>query len=201
MNAVTASVACDPRTKDPTIPDRVAEVVMKATARDPADRFATARALGAALGELLVELGAAGKERDVTASLAALLDPAPAPPRAVRVEEAVPETIAEVVPRDFESEIALVEAEMLEASGPIRIGPPPLPRVAAPPATTTMIPVRRKTLPQGIPRRDLGRRGRGGAGVADGPGRSAGRPPALAAAAGRGALRSRPRAARRGTPR
>lgn len=86
----------------------------------------------------------------MTASLAALLDPPPEPPRVSPVEEAVPETIAEAVPRDFESEIALVEAEMLEASGPIRIGAPPLPRVSAPPATTTMIPVRRKTLPQGI---------------------------------------------------
>ena len=141
IKAATSRAACDPRDRVPTLPAVVAEVVCKATAQDPVRRFATARELSAALGACLAELGAFSKERDVTAALAALLDTAREPPSTatpvpsmsatVRLE-AVPELIevAGGVPEEMgppeppsDAEIALCEVEILEASGPIAIGP------------------------------------------------------------------------------
>ena len=96
-----ASRACDPRGRAPELPARLAEVVVKATAQDPADRYATADALGSALSACLAEVHGSSKQRDVTAALADLLGDVPAvaggvwsPPRGVAVE-AVPTPIAE----------------------------------------------------------------------------------------------------------
>ena len=144
IRAALVSHACDPRLRAPTVPSRVAEVVMKATAQNPADRYASARELRAALGACLDQLGGTSKEREVTAALAALLEApaaAPAEPPAALAPspdaEAVPEPIGVLASDDAarsersssDGEIALCEVEMLEASGPIRklAEPPPLP--------------------------------------------------------------------------
>ena len=137
IQAALVSRACDPRVRAPTVPARVADVVMKATAQNPAERYASARELRAALGACLEQLGGSSKERDVTAALAALLEaPAAAavePPVALAPSpdaEAVPEPIgAESEHTPSDGDIALCEVEMLEASGPIRklAEPPPLP--------------------------------------------------------------------------
>jgi serine/threonine protein kinase/predicted hydrocarbon binding protein len=151
VDAALASGACDPRLRGPSVPAHVAAVVMKATAQNPADRYASARELRVALAACLAELGASTKERDVTAALAVLLE-APAPVEsAMRApeQEAVPEPIGVVAtdgeardPSSSDAELALCEVEILEASGPIRklAEPPPLPvapavpkRLSAPP--------------------------------------------------------------------
>jgi serine/threonine-protein kinase len=101
ITGVLASRACDPRARFPELPARLAEVVMKATAHDPADRFASAGELGAALSACFDRTNGWSKQRDVTAALAALFVDAPAgaernAPRApVADAEAVPELIAE----------------------------------------------------------------------------------------------------------
>jgi len=141
--AVLAGNGCDPRARVPTIPTRLAEVVVKATAQNPADRFASARELRAALAVCLEESGGASKERDVTAALADLLETPAAPDPTVSFAsapdvEAVPEAIGGAGDDErtsSDAEIALCEVEILEASGPIRklAEPPPPPR-GAPPA-------------------------------------------------------------------
>jgi serine/threonine protein kinase/predicted hydrocarbon binding protein len=115
--AACASPGCDPRGLAPSVPAPVAELVLKATSLDPDDRFATAREMRLALIACLPALGGGGKERDVTAALAELLDAPQAPER----------TLSFVSPS--EAEIALCEVEILDASGPIRnlAQPPPLP--------------------------------------------------------------------------
>ena len=138
IQAALTCRACDPRVREPSVPSGVAAVVMKATAQNPADRYASARELRAALSVCLEQLGGSSKERDVTAALAALLEaPAAAPVEpalaaAALDAEAVPEPIgvdsaADRTPSD--GDIALCEVEMLEASGPIRklAEPPPVP--------------------------------------------------------------------------
>ena len=77
--AMRVGRVCDPRERVPSLPARVAEAVIRATAPDRNDRFATARDLGDALSACLGDLATAGKERDVTASLAALMDGAAEP--------------------------------------------------------------------------------------------------------------------------
>jgi serine/threonine-protein kinase len=168
MRAATAAPACDPRADVPAVPAPVAEAIVRATAQDPAARFATARELGDALTDCLVGLGASSRELDVTAALASLLDggvegSAPTAERFGAAEaagnadadadaEAVPEVIEvaadigaaddDLGPPDPSSEVeaALCEVEILDASGPIRLGldpqPPPLPapRGAPPPS-------------------------------------------------------------------
>ncbi len=137
IEAVLAGSGCDPRARVPTIPARLAEVVVKATAQDPANRFASARELRAALAVCLEASGGASKERDVTAALADLLE-TPAVPDATVSFASVPD--AEAVPQPIgaggedertssDAEIALCEVEILEASGPIRklAEPPPPP--------------------------------------------------------------------------
>jgi predicted hydrocarbon binding protein/tRNA A-37 threonylcarbamoyl transferase component Bud32 len=133
IRAALASSGCDPRDRAPDIPARLAEVVLRATAQNPDDRFASARELRLALADCLGELGAGSKERDVTAALVTLLEAPPATvtaavPVHVAAAEAVPEPIG--VPAD--DELALCEVEILEASGPIRklkpaAAPPPSP--------------------------------------------------------------------------
>jgi serine/threonine protein kinase len=130
IRLVTSNVACDPRAAAADVPASVAEVVKKATAANPAHRYATAQAMGTALARCLVELAATNKEREVTGALAILLDegparpavdasgvtaPAPPPPR----REAIPQPVAG--PEDPESGVvAIHELEIIEASGPIR---------------------------------------------------------------------------------
>ncbi len=121
IRAVRASLACDPLPKVPTLPASVAALVRRATAQRPDDRFASARELGAALGSCLSELGASSKERDVTAALSSLLQAtsegaAPVPP--VPAAEAVPDAIEG---SSSDSGVALHEAEIIEASGPLPI--------------------------------------------------------------------------------
>jgi len=130
IRAATTAACCDPAAADPTIPPGVAAVVRKATAQRPSDRFASARELGAALGDCLRQLGASSKERDVTGALSALLDTEVGASVVASVVssasdvEGVPEAIG--LPDDGStSGIALNEREILEASGP-------LPREASP---------------------------------------------------------------------
>ena len=162
IRAATAASACDPRTQLPTLPARVAEAVARATAQDPSARFSSARELGDELAGCLAELGASGREQEVTEALAALLDggvdaaaatPPVEPIRAAAAKlgddaEAVPEPIevaaadaAEDGPPEPPSGVgaALCEVEILDASGPIRLGaeaPPaaPVPRGGPPPS-------------------------------------------------------------------
>ena len=74
VKAVTASRGCDPRAKVPSLPGNIAELVKKATAYDPRERFSSARQFGAAIARALLQIGASSKERDVTAALSALLE-------------------------------------------------------------------------------------------------------------------------------
>lgn len=81
MAAVMESRACDPRLVVPSLPTSVADIVKRATARSPDERFASARELGIALARCLAELGASNKEREVSAALARVLDEAEAVPQ------------------------------------------------------------------------------------------------------------------------
>src|SRR4029079_127332 len=69
IQGALARRACDPRVRVPGVPSRVAEVVMKATAHDPADRYASARELRMALAACLEQLGGADQEGDGTQTL------------------------------------------------------------------------------------------------------------------------------------
>jgi len=114
VKAVTAARGCDPRAKVPSLPANVAELVKKATAYDPRERFASARQLGAAIARALLQIGAGSKERDVTAALSSLLE-------SEGLEgDAVPQPVEAANPSDSGGVLALSEVEMLEASGPIR---------------------------------------------------------------------------------
>jgi serine/threonine protein kinase len=116
IKAVVASRGCDPRARVPSLPGNIAELVKKATAYDPRERFASAREMGAAIARALLQIGAASKERDVTAALSALLDAE----GKSRESEAVPLPVDSTNPSDSDGLLALSEVEMLEASGPIR---------------------------------------------------------------------------------
>jgi serine/threonine protein kinase len=135
IKIVEAGRLYDPRDSLPSLPASVAEVVMRAMAVDAADRFATARQMRDALTRCLGELGASSRERDVTASLAALLEtPADSAPVLVAlapVSEAVPEAIEIAAEPSSGADVALCEVEIIEASGPIRVlaEPPPLPAI------------------------------------------------------------------------
>ncbi|HEY7373451.1 MAG TPA: serine/threonine-protein kinase [Polyangia bacterium] len=95
-----ASRACDPRARLPEMSTRLAEVVVKATAQNPAHRHATADELGSALSGCLADAHGWSKQRDVTAALAELIVDGDggsgiwSPPRGVAIE-AVPTPIAE----------------------------------------------------------------------------------------------------------
>jgi tetratricopeptide (TPR) repeat protein len=126
IQAIVSSRCCDPRIQVPSLPDSVADLVCKATAGNPADRFASARELGTALAHCLAELKASSKERDVTLALTAVLEEVPAaapaarePPEADAVPEAI-EAQSSLPTARLDIEDALCEVEILEASGPIR---------------------------------------------------------------------------------
>jgi len=128
VRIVEAARVYDPRTRAPALPAPVAEIVMRAMAPDPAERFATARQMREALTLCLGALGASssGQEEDVTASLAALMEeprtPGPvliAPPGVPELP--VPEAIDLVAEPSSEVEVALCEVEIIEASGPIQM--------------------------------------------------------------------------------
>ncbi|HVY38603.1 MAG TPA: protein kinase [Polyangia bacterium] len=125
--AMRVGRVCDPRERVPSLPARIAEAVMRATAPDRNDRFATARDLGDALSDCLGGLASAGKERDVTASLAALMDGA-AEPVPVLI---APESDRRSGDGSTSPGVALCEVEIIEASGPIaaRPEPPPMPAI------------------------------------------------------------------------
>jgi len=119
VKAVTASRGCDPRAKLPELPGNIAELVKKATAYDPRERFTSARQFGAAIARALLQIGASSKERDVTAALSSLLEGE----TAVTAVEAqgVPEALDTTNKSDSDAVLALSEREMLDASGPIRV--------------------------------------------------------------------------------
>ena len=117
VQAVTASRGCDPRAKVPSLPGNIAELVKKATAYDPRERFSSARQFGAAIARALLQIGASSKERDVTAALSALLDGE----GKTQEPEGVPEPLDATNRSESDGVMALSEREMLEASGPIRV--------------------------------------------------------------------------------
>jgi serine/threonine protein kinase len=122
VRAILEGRVRDPRERVPELPAGVAEAVMKAMALDPDARFGTARALGSALRACLTELGASNKERDVTASLEALIESpseTPGPVLFHPIDEAVPEAIEASPEADSDLDLALCEVEIIEASGPI----------------------------------------------------------------------------------
>jgi serine/threonine-protein kinase len=132
IQAVEAAEIHDPRAHAPSLPAPIAEVVMRAMAPEPADRFATARELREALTRCLVALGASTKERDVSASLAALMEAPDTAPVLVAPREAVPEAIDLAADPSSGADVALCEVEIIEASGPIRAdAPPPAPAMPA----------------------------------------------------------------------
>jgi tetratricopeptide (TPR) repeat protein len=116
---VTGNAHCDPRIRLPSLPANVAELVKKATAQDPRDRFTSARQMGAAVARALLQIGAASKEREVTAALSAVLS-GEDPPEAPDDADAVPQAVEPSEPSGFGGRLALSEVEMFEASGPIR---------------------------------------------------------------------------------
>ncbi len=115
---------CDPRERLPGLSSHLAEIVTRALAPHRDDRFATAREFGDALLGCLDDLGSAGKERDVTASLAALIEtPDEPPPPVIGVEGGA--VVQAVTDSSSSGEIALCEVEIIEASGPIALRPEP----------------------------------------------------------------------------
>jgi eukaryotic-like serine/threonine-protein kinase len=152
IKAIRANVACDPLLRVPTLPASVGALVRRATAQNPDDRFASARDLGAALGDCLLELGGSSKERDVTAALSALLESTSGtafPAAAVPAPEAVPDAIEGSASG---SEIALNEVEIIEASGPL----PLMAQLARPVEDETRrvnLPIPPEAFARGAPRR------------------------------------------------
>jgi serine/threonine protein kinase len=126
VKAVTAAQGCDPREKVPTLPANIAELVKKATANDPRDRFSSARQLGSAIARALLQIGAASKEREVTGALSELLQ-AEADLLSTGEREAIPQLVGAGSEPDTDEMLALSEMEMLEASGPIRKTDVPMP--------------------------------------------------------------------------
>src|SRR5262252_8599890 len=116
---VTASPCCDPRARISDLPANIAEMVKKATARDPRERFASARQLGAAIARALLQVGGSSREHEVTGALSAVLEGVA---ESLRQEEAeaVPLLIGSSDRSDSSGALALSEVEMLEVSGPIR---------------------------------------------------------------------------------
>ena len=132
IRAALASSGCDPRDRAPEVPARLAEVVLRATAQNPDDRFASARELRLALADCLGELGAGSKERDVTAALVTLLE---APPAVLTAAAPAPVAGPRRCPSRSagaaDDELALCEVEILEASGRIDMAMNPAPAACA----------------------------------------------------------------------
>jgi hypothetical protein len=142
------------------VPARLAEVVIRATAHNPADRFATPGEMRRGLAACLEQTHGWSKHRDVTAALEALfLDPAAIVARdaalALDAEvEAVPEPIAEPGYDDYavveqtlpRGAIPLCEVNIVEVPrvyGRLAPSPPPLPvRTAIPPSLARPLPAR-----------------------------------------------------------
>jgi serine/threonine protein kinase len=124
---------CDPRERVPALSPRLADIVTCALAPNREDRFATARALGDALLGCLEDYGSAGKEREVTASLAALIEAPEEPPIPVIGPDGAGAVVHSVTEASSSGEVALCEVEIIEASGPIaaRPDPPTLPTIPA----------------------------------------------------------------------
>jgi len=123
VRAVKANQACDPRARVPSLPANVAELVKKATAQDPRDRFASARQLGSAIARSLLQIGGSTKEHDVTGALSALLEAEADTGVALTRDaeaDAIPQAVDASSPSDSDGLLALSEREILEASGPIR---------------------------------------------------------------------------------
>jgi serine/threonine-protein kinase len=132
IRAVAEARVLDPRERAPSLPAPIAEVVMRAMAPEPAARFASAREMREALTRCLLALGASTKERDVSASLAALMEAPDTAPVLVAPREAVPEAIDVTGEPSSGADVALCEVEIIEASGPIRAdAPPPMPAMPA----------------------------------------------------------------------
>ena len=103
----------------PSLPANVAELVKKATAHDPRDRFASARDLGVGARARLLQIGAASKEREVTAALSTLLEAeADLTTRGERRGDPAGRRRGE--PGGLRRHGAVSEVEMIETSGPIR---------------------------------------------------------------------------------
>jgi len=118
IQAVTAARGLDPRAKVPSLPANIAELVKKATAHDPRERFSSAHQLGAEIARSLLQIGASSKEREVTGALSALLEGEGGGTPGAELE-AVPRAVDGGHP-DSDGVLAVSEKEMLEASGPIR---------------------------------------------------------------------------------
>jgi serine/threonine protein kinase len=131
IRAVEEARVHDPRERASSLPAPIAEVVMRAMAPEPADRFATAREMREALTRCLIALGASTKERDVSASLAALMEAPDSVPVLIAPREAIPEAIDIAADPSSGVEVALCEVEIIEASGPIRADAPPVPAMPA----------------------------------------------------------------------
>jgi len=119
VKAVAASRSCDPRARVPDLPANIGELVKKATAHDPRERFASARQFGAAVARALLQVGASNKERDVTAALSAVLEANGTDGDEMNAD-GVPQAVEASQPSDSSGALALSEVEMFEASGPIR---------------------------------------------------------------------------------
>ncbi len=132
IRAVEEARVRDPREHAPSLPAPIAEMVMRAMAPEPANRFDTAREMREALTRCLIGLGASTKERDVSASLAALMEAPDSVPVLIAPREAIPEAIDIAADPSSGVDVALCEVEIIEASGPIRAdAPPPVPAMPA----------------------------------------------------------------------
>jgi serine/threonine protein kinase len=129
VKAVLMGSGCDPRVRVPDLPATVAELVMRATAQHPGDRFAGASEMGTALARCIVELGAPNKVRAVTGALSALpafRSDVPGAFSAPVYSDGLPELVD---PSDGSStsapEIALTGSDLLEPSATIPSGSMP----------------------------------------------------------------------------
>jgi eukaryotic-like serine/threonine-protein kinase len=122
VKAVKASQGCDPRAVVPSLPANVAELVKKATANDPRERFTSARQMGSAIARSLLQIGAGSKEREVTAALSALLEAEGGTPPTSADRDGIPQVVGDRTGpgADSDAVLALSEVEMFEASGPIQ---------------------------------------------------------------------------------
>jgi serine/threonine protein kinase len=144
VDAMRIGRLCDPRERVPSLPVGVADAVIRATSPDRRHRFATARDLGSALSACLANLPTAGKERDVTASLAALMDRRADPAPIVIANGASHDAIGRSTDASTSGEVALCEAEIIEASGPIAARPEPPPMTTIPARAALTTPPRRR---------------------------------------------------------
>src|SRR6266700_4341801 len=72
VEAVISGSGCDPRERAPDVPVAIADLVKKATAQHPDDRFAGVGEMGTALARCIQDLGTPSKERAVLGALSVL---------------------------------------------------------------------------------------------------------------------------------